>query len=212
MKKLFLSLAMLSCLLAPAPAGGGQTTEQRGMYPRPTLEDSKYYVCKEDKHCTTASMPCGRVIVLSVLFQKEVQGWADFVAPRYKCLATVPRQKAENIACVEGMCRGDISQVSQQLEDKPWHHNKSWCETIDDCAVVSGPCYKKLIVNKRHKDQLQAEYDNIRFMNMERCLIPDKRTVERLHCRNNTCEADLKIPDQSDWNAPVDMRKPRKPD
>jgi len=209
MKKLFLSLAMLSCLLVATPAGS-QEKERGGMYPRPTLEESKYYICKEDKHCTTANLPCGRVVVLSVLFQKEVQGWSDFVAPRYQCLATVSRQKAENIACVNGMCKGDITQMSAQLEDKPWRRNASYCETIDDCAVVDGPCRKKMIVNKMYQKRLQEEYDYIRDMHFEQCLIPDQRTVERLHCRKNTCEADLKVPDQTERNKPVDMRaRPR---
>lgn len=205
MRKLFLSLALLSCLLVITPAGS-EERQARGMYPRPSLEEDKYYTCKEDKHCTTANLPCGRVVILNTLYQKEVQGWSDFVGPRFQCLATVSRQQASNISCVKGVCRGDITQMSPVMEDTPENRNPSYCKTIDDCAVVLGPCYKKIIINKKFKDQLQREYDHVRDMNMERCLLPDNRTVERLHCVQNTCSADLKIPDQSNWNEPVDIR------
>ena len=208
MKKFLVPLALLPFLflLAAIPAHGGDRYEPRGMYPRPKLEEPKYYTCTEDKNCVTASLPCGRIVVLNTTYQKDVQGWADFVSPRYQCLASVAPQKADNISCKENVCRGDISQASPILEDKPINRNPAYCESIDDCAVVLGPCYKKIVVNKIYKKRLQEEYDKVRDMHMEQCFFPDNRTVERLHCNKNTCEADLKVPDQTYWTKPVDMR------
>lgn len=218
-KKFFPALFALLALIAPLYAHAAEKAVP-GIYHRPTLEDKKYYVCREDKHCATASLPCGRIVVLNTRYQKEVQGWSDFVEPRFKCLATSGRQKADKIHCdlggnkdpdAAGVCRGEITEVARTLSpDNPLAKNQSYCETIDDCAVVVGPCGKKIIVNKQLKNPLQKDYDNIRDLHMEKCLYPDNRTVERLHCRKNTCEADLKIPDQNYQNEPVDMRrKPR---
>ena len=58
---------------------------------------------------------------------------------------------------------------------------------------------------------MQDDYDQGRAPK-DRCFFPDNRTVERLHCRKNTCEADLKVPDQTYWNKPVDMRNQPKPE
>lgn len=207
MKKLFVPLAVFFLLLAVTPVNSAERHEAKGMYPRPSLENPKYYVCKENKNCTTATMPCGRVVILNSAFEKEVQGWSDFVSPRFQCLATAGRQKAENIACVQGVCKGDITPVQTKLEDTPIHRNPAYCESIDDCAVVLGPCYKKIVVNKIYQEQLQRDYDHAREINMEKCFFPDNRTVERLHCEEHTCKADLKIPDETYWNKPVDMRQ-----
>lgn len=199
-------LCLFSCLAffaAPARAGDH---ELKGMYAQPSLENKKYYICTEDKNCVTADMPCGRKVVVNTQMQKEVQGWNDFVAPQYQCLATAGRQQVDNIRCDQGMCKGDISLVPQVLPDTPLAHDKSWCETIDDCAVVEGPCHAKLAVNRTYQKALQKDYDTARQMHMEKCTFPDNRTVERLHCNKNKCEADLKIPDQSHWSRPVDMR------
>lgn len=204
MKKPFALFALFLLLAAALPADAERS---RKTYSTPDLADKRYYVCKADSDCAIAHLPCGRVVVVNTFTQDDVQGWYDFVAPHYKCLAAAGRQQAENIACVNNMCKADITQVPTALPDTPETRNPAYCETPEDCAVVTGPCNKKIFVNKKHRQPLQAEYDRLLEKRPENCTWPDNRTVGKLTCVRNTCGGELDIPDQNYWSDPVDMRK-----
>ena len=178
------------------------------IYPPPNLGDERYYLCAQDDDCVTANLPCGRVVVVNNVTHETVQGWYDHISPRYQCLGTILPQKAENIACVNNMCRADITQASKELSDTPLNRNPAYCEVAEDCAVVKGPCNKKVFVNRVYQKSLQEKYDRLRIVHMEGCFWPDNRIVKKVTCEQNTCGADLKIPNQNYWNKPLGHRTP----
>lgn len=205
MKKL-LSLFVLTFLaLAALPAAA---QEKKKLYSPPNLGEDKYYLCTQDSDCVTANLPCGRVVVVNQRTQGDVQGWYDFIAPRYQCLGTIPPQKAENIACINNLCKADIKQETKEMPDTPVNRDPAYCEAPEDCAVVEGPCHKKIIVNRVFQKSLQEKYDRLRIMRMEGCFWPDNRIITNITCEKNTCGADLKIPNQNYWNKPLGHRTP----
>lgn len=205
MKK-FVSLCIIAFLaIAALPA---KADAPRKLYPPPNLGDERYYLCRQDSDCVTADLPCGRVVVVNKVTHEAVQGWYNHIAPRYQCLGTVPPQKAENISCINNLCKADITQVSENLSDAP--HDSSYCETPEDCAVVDGPCNKKIIVNRVFQKSMQGKYDALRRMGMEGCFWPDNRFVKEITCKENTCGAELEIPNQNYWSKPPGKRIPDK--
>lgn len=180
----------------------------RKLYAPPNLGDEKYYLCTKDSDCVTANLPCGRIVVINQAAHESVQGWYDHIEPRYQCLGTIPPQKADNISCINNMCKADITQVSKDLSDTPVNRDPAYCETPEDCAVVKGPCNKKILVNRLLQKNLQEKYDNLRIMHMEGCFWPDNRIVKQVTCEENTCGAELEIPNQNYWSKPIGKRNP----
>jgi hypothetical protein len=202
MKKLFAILSFV--LMLPALA---QAERPAAMYSTPDLSDIKYYTCEVDTDCRAASLPCGRVAVVNNRNYEQVQGWYKFAESKYKCMDAAPRQEANNIACKQGICTADIQEVSKVLPDSPVTRNPQYCETIEDCAYVNGPCNKKIIINKVYRDNLQKDYDRIRDLRKENCFWPDGRTVRQFTCEKNTCGAILEIPNEAGWRKPTDMKE-----
>jgi hypothetical protein len=201
MKKLF---AVFALLLLSAPA---QAERPSAMYSTPDLSKEKYYTCSADTDCRQADLPCGRVAVVNTRSYDEVQGWFKFAGPKYKCMDAAPRQQANDIACTKGMCTAKIEPVPTTLPDSPVTRNPQYCQTIEDCAYVNGPCGKKIIINKIYRDNLQKDYDRIRDLRKENCFWPDGRTVRQFTCEKNTCGAILEIPNEAGWRKPTDMKE-----
>ncbi len=201
----FLAITLLLFISLPALADA-----PKKLYSTPDLTDKRYYMCRHDSDCTTAQLPCGRIVVTNKYLHDDVQGWFDFIGPKYKCETPVRKQQAKNIACTDYKCTADISLVPNIMPDTPEAKNTAYCKTVDDCAVVEGTCHAKMLVNKIYKDKLQADYDHIRDINKEMCLYPDNRTVVNLRCEENTCKSDLEIPDETYWDGPMKIKE-RKP-
>ena len=202
MKKLFAVLSFILMLSGPA-----QAERPEAMYSTPDLSKEKYYTCEVASDCRPVSLPCGRVVVVNNRTFDEVQGWFKFAESKYKCMDAAPRQEAKDIGCTKGMCTAEIKEVSKVLPDSPVTRNPQYCETIEDCAYVNGPCGKKIIINKIYRDNLQKDYDRIRDLRKENCFWPDGRTVRQFTCEKNTCGAILEIPNEAGWRKPTDMKE-----
>lgn len=201
MKKLLAALSLLLMF-----AGTALAERPAALYSTPDLTKEKYYTCTVDTDCRQADLPCGRVAVVNNRSYDEVQGWFKFAAPKYKCLDAAPRQQANDITCNKGMCSAKIEAVPTTLPDSPVTRNPQYCQTIEDCAYVNGPCGKKIIINKIYRDGLQKDYDRIRDLRKENCFWPDGRTVRQFTCEKNTCGAILEIPNEAGWRKPTDMK------
>ena len=188
----------LGRLLRPAP---------HKMYSTPDLTDKKYFTCKADNDCITASLPCGRVIVVNRGTHDDVQGWYNFINPRFQCLPGAPQQQAEKIACVKNMCSADIHEEKPLSPDAPEAKNPSYCNTVADCAIVLGPCQQKIVVNKIYQESMQKDYDRKHRMHMDNCFWPDNRSVKSTTCENNTCKIELEIPNQNHWAEPMTIHE-----
>jgi len=196
---LFIAVALLAALPAHA--------EIKKLYSTPDLADKRYYYCKQDDQCVTASLPCGRVVVVNTITHDDVQGWFDFIGPRYQCELPIKKQTAQDIACVKNTCTAKIGYVPEVEPNSPEASNPAYCKATDDCAVVIGRCNEKIFVNKKLQRSMQADYDKMRRVHTEGCFWPDNRTVKNLRCEKNACTGDLEVPDQNYWDGPVKIQE-----
>ncbi|MDE1151574.1 MAG: hypothetical protein PW788_03470 [Micavibrio sp.] len=200
----FFRLALLAlALLAAQPAFAAG----KKLYAEPDLTDRRYYYCQRDDQCQAAKLPCGRVVVVNTPLHDDVQGWFDFIGPRYQCEQPVKQQKADKIACVKNACTAEIGYVQEIPADSALGKDPAYCEKTEDCAVVVGRCQAKIFVNKLLQKSMQAKYDRLRRVHSEGCFWPDNRTVKNLRCEKNACIGDLEVPDQNYWNDPVKIQE-----
>ncbi|MBI1215549.1 MAG: hypothetical protein GC185_07000 [Alphaproteobacteria bacterium] len=204
-KKTFRHLALCALLAAalqlfplrPAIAAGdaqkpGAAAEQPGhrqLYAPLDLSQKKYYFCHDASQCAMVQMPCGGAVVINKYAAVDLQGWYDFMKPRYKCAPWLKRMTAKNVTCENYMCRADIVPYVAPVDNSPAGRDPMYCDTPDDCQAIDQNCGIIGTVNKKYGDKLQEQYKKLERSTY--CDQRDRRTLKRLTCEKHKCGVEL---------------------
>jgi hypothetical protein len=202
------AFAVLAFLLLPfcaeAQNGGNGLDEKRNpLYSHLDLTKKKYYACNVASQCAVVNMPCGAKVVVSEIYRENIQGWYDFVGPRYKCAAWLKPQAAKNITCTNHLCRADIVPYKEPVDQTPAGRDPAYCNTPDDCRAVVKSCGEKMAINKKYADILQKQYDGLK--RTSHCFHIDGQVVKQVTCTAHKCGVDLEPPVEAPYKLhPVD--------
>jgi len=215
LRHMLCALAVAAACLGAAPAQAEKPAKNfsgdrpRELYAHLNLSKPMYYACHTAKDCAVVDMPCGAKVVVSKIFHKNIQGWYNFVAPRYKCAPWLKPQEAKNITCAKNLCRADIVPYVPPVDNSPAGRDPFYCDTPGDCRAVTKSCGEKMTVNKKYAEKLQKQYDDLKPVS--HCFHIDGRTVEKITCVRHKCGAKLKIPlelgDRLHPDNPLEVRK-----